>query len=148
MSDGSWRQDFNPLYSSHNVHDFTEGNSWQYSWFVPHAPEDLISLMGGREAFISRLDSLFNTTAQVEGENASPDISGLIGQYAQGNEPSHHVAYLYNIAGARRRRRRLFIAFARHFTPTNLMDCVATKTAARCRLGMCSALWGFTAQPC
>jgi predicted alpha-1,2-mannosidase len=100
MSDGSWRQDFNPLYSSHNVHDFTEGNSWQYSWFVPHAPEDLISLMGGREAFISRLDSLFNTTAQVEGENASPDISGLIGQYAQGNEPSHHVAYLYNIAGA------------------------------------------------
>ncbi|MFO7616610.1 MAG: GH92 family glycosyl hydrolase [Bacteroidales bacterium] len=100
MSDGSWRQDFNPLYSSHEVHDFTEGNSWQYSWFVPHDPEDLISLMGGREHFIERLDSLFNTSAKVEGEFASPDISGLIGQYAQGNEPSHHVAYLYNIAGA------------------------------------------------
>jgi predicted alpha-1,2-mannosidase len=107
MSDGTWRKNFNPLYSSHDVHDFTEGNSWQYSWFVPHEPEDLISLMGGREAFISRLDSLFNTTARVEGENASPDISGLIGQYAQGNEPSHHVAYLYNIAGAPEKTREI-----------------------------------------
>jgi predicted alpha-1,2-mannosidase len=100
MADGSWRQNFNPLYSSHDVHDFTEGNSWQYTWFVPQDPDDLISLMGGRDRFIARLDSLFNTTAKVEGENASPDISGMVGQYAQGNEPSHHVAYLYNLAGA------------------------------------------------
>ena len=100
MSDGSWRQNFNPLYSSHDVHDFTEGNSWQYTWFVPQDPDDLISLMGGRNRFIVRLDSLFNNTAKVEGENASPDISGMVGQYAQGNEPSHHVAYLYNLAGA------------------------------------------------
>jgi predicted alpha-1,2-mannosidase len=100
MADGSWRQNFNPLYSSHEIHDFTEGNSWQYTWFVPQDPEDLMALMGGKEIFIARLDSLFNTTAKVEGDNASPDISGLIGQYAQGNEPSHHVAYLYNIAGA------------------------------------------------
>ena len=99
MSDGSWRQDFNPLYSSHNVHDFTEGNSWQYSWFVPQDPDDLISLMGGKAKFISRLDSLFNTSEKVQGADASPDISGMVGQYAQGNEPSHHVAYLYNIAG-------------------------------------------------
>ncbi len=100
MSDGSWRQNFNPLYSSHDVHDFTEGNSWQYTWFVPQDPDDLISLMGGRDRFVARLDSLFNTTAKVEGANASPDISGMVGQYAQGNEPSHHVAYLYNLAGA------------------------------------------------
>ncbi|MDD4645160.1 MAG: GH92 family glycosyl hydrolase [Bacteroidales bacterium] len=99
MSDGSWRQDFNPLYSSHEIHDFTEGNSWQYTWFVPQDPQDLISLMGGKEKFLSRLDSLFNTTEKVQGANASPDISGMVGQYAQGNEPSHHVAYLYNIAG-------------------------------------------------
>jgi len=99
MADGSWRQNFNPLYSSHEIHDFTEGNSWQYTWFVPQDPQDLMNLMGGKDVFVSRLDSLFNTTAKVEGENASPDISGLIGQYAQGNEPSHHVAYLYNLAG-------------------------------------------------
>jgi predicted alpha-1,2-mannosidase len=99
MSDGSWRQDFNPLYSSHNVHDFTEGNSWQYSWFVPQDPEGLIDLMGGKALFVRRLDSLFNTSEKVEGAEASPDISGMVGQYAQGNEPSHHVAYLYNIAG-------------------------------------------------
>jgi predicted alpha-1,2-mannosidase len=99
MSDGTWRQDFNPLYSSHEVHDFTEGNSWQYSWFVPQDPEDLISLMGGKEKFVRRLDSLFNTSEKVQGAEASPDISGMVGQYAQGNEPSHHVAYLYNLAG-------------------------------------------------
>jgi predicted alpha-1,2-mannosidase len=99
MSDGTWRQNFNPLYSSHDVHDFTEGNSWQYTWFVPQNPDDLIRLMGGRERFVMRLDSLFNTTEKVVGENASMDISGMVGQYAQGNEPSHHVAYLYNIAG-------------------------------------------------
>jgi predicted alpha-1,2-mannosidase len=99
MSDGTWRQGFNPLYSSHEVHDFTEGNSWQYTWFVPQDPDDLIRLMGGKDKFVVRLDSLFNTTAKVEGENASPDISGMVGQYAQGNEPSHHVAYLYNTAG-------------------------------------------------
>ena len=99
MSDGSWRQNFNPLYSSHNVHDFTEGNSWQYSWFVPQDPESLIGLMGGKALFVRRLDSLFNTSEKVQGAEASPDISGMVGQYAQGNEPSHHVAYLYNIAG-------------------------------------------------
>jgi predicted alpha-1,2-mannosidase len=99
MADGSWRQDFNPLYSSHSVHDFTEGNSWQYSWFVPQDPQDLITLMGGRDNFIRRLDSLFNTSEKVQGAEASPDISGMVGQYAQGNEPSHHVAYLYNMAG-------------------------------------------------
>ncbi len=100
MSDGSWRPDFDPLYSHHTRSDFTEGNAWQYTWLVPHDVEGLISLFGGREYFLQRLDSLFNVTEKVRGENASPDISGLIGQYAHGNEPSHHIAYLFSMAGA------------------------------------------------
>jgi predicted alpha-1,2-mannosidase len=100
MSDGSWRKDFDPLYSHHTNSDFTEGNGWQYTWLVPHDVEGLISLFGGRELFLQRLDSLFRVTQAVKGENASIDISGLIGQYAHGNEPSHHIAYLFSMAGA------------------------------------------------
>jgi predicted alpha-1,2-mannosidase len=100
MSDGAWRPDFDPLYSHHTRSDFTEGNAWQYTWLVPHDVGGLISLFGGRELFLQRLDSLFNVTEDVKGENASPDISGLIGQYAHGNEPSHHIAYLFTMAGA------------------------------------------------
>jgi predicted alpha-1,2-mannosidase len=100
MSDGSWRPDFDPLFSHHTRSDFTEGNAWQYTWLVPHDVEGLISLFGGRERFLQRLDSLFKVTEKVRGEYASPDISGLIGQYAHGNEPSHHIAYLFSMAGA------------------------------------------------
>jgi len=100
MSDGSWRPDYDPLYSHHTRSDFTEGNGWQYTWLVPHDPEGLISLFGSRKFFIQRLDSLFRVSEDVKGENASPDISGLIGQYAQGNEPSHHISYLFSMAGA------------------------------------------------
>lgn len=100
MKDGTWRPGFDPLYSHHTRSDFTEGNAWQYTWLVPHDVEGLISLFGGGEAFVQRLDSLFTITENVRGENASPDISGLIGQYAHGNEPSHHVAYLFSMAGA------------------------------------------------
>jgi predicted alpha-1,2-mannosidase len=99
MADGSWRTPFNPLYSSHESFDYTEGNAWQYTWLVPHDVEGLIRLMGGRKAFVEKLDSLFTLNKAVEGENASPDISGLIGQYAHGNEPSHHIAYMYDYAG-------------------------------------------------
>jgi predicted alpha-1,2-mannosidase len=100
MSDGSWRPDFDPLYSHHTNSDFTEGNGWQYTWLVPHDVEGLISLFGGRDQFVKRLDSLFSITEAVKGENASMDISGLIGQYAHGNEPSHHISYLFSMAGA------------------------------------------------
>jgi len=100
MSDGSWRPDYDPLYSHHTRSDFTEGNGWQYTWLVPHDVEGLISLFGGRELFLQRLDSLFKVVEEVKGENASPDISGLIGQYAHGNEPSHHIAYMFSMAGA------------------------------------------------
>lgn len=100
MSDGSWRPDFDPLYSHHTRSDFTEGNGWQYTWLAPHDVDGLVSLFGSREMFLQRLDSLFRVTEEVKGENASPDISGLIGQYAHGNEPSHHIAYLFSMAGA------------------------------------------------
>jgi predicted alpha-1,2-mannosidase len=103
MSDGTWREPFEPLYSNHREDDYTEGNAWQYTWLVPHEVEGLIDLFGSRELFLTRLDSLFRIDESVKGEHASPDISGLIGQYAHGNEPSHHIAYLFSMAGDRRK---------------------------------------------
>ena len=97
-SDGNWRKDFNPFRSEHRSDDYCEGNAWQYVWLVPHDVEGLIDLMGGREAFTQKLDSLFVLNESM-GEKASSDISGLIGQYAHGNEPGHHIVYLYTKAG-------------------------------------------------
>jgi predicted alpha-1,2-mannosidase len=77
---------------------FTEGNSWVYSFFVPHDIRRLIELQGGKNKFTKKLDELFTTTEKLSGRE-QPDITGLIGQYAHGNEPSHHIAYLYNYAG-------------------------------------------------
>lgn len=102
LQDGSFREPFNPFESIHEGFawtDFTEGNSWQYTFLVPHDVRGLADLMGGDEAFEAKLDSLFFATGDL-GEFASPDISGLIGQYAQGNEPSHHAAYMFNYVGA------------------------------------------------
>lgn len=100
-ADGDWVTPFDPIRSSHAVNtDYTEGNAWQHSWFVPHDARGLIELMGGDAAFIAKLDSLFSLDTALTGENVSPDISGMIGQYAHGNEPSHHIAYLYAYAGA------------------------------------------------
>lgn len=97
---GEWVVPFDPFRSNHRVNtDYTEGNAWQHSWFVPHQIDRLIDKMGGDEAFITKLDSLFTVSSELTGENTSPDISGLIGQYAHGNEPSHHIAYMYNYAG-------------------------------------------------
>jgi predicted alpha-1,2-mannosidase len=98
--EGDWVEPFDPKRSVHRVNtDYTEGNAWQHSWFVPHQVDKLIELMGGDDAFTQRLDSLFNQDSNITGDNTSPDISGLIGQYAHGNEPSHHIGYLYNYAG-------------------------------------------------
>jgi predicted alpha-1,2-mannosidase len=94
-----WKTPFNPRFSNHRSDDYVEGNAWQWSWFVPHDVEGLIALHGGKEQFLAKLDSLFTTSSAVDGGNSSADISGLIGQYAHGNEPSHHIAYLYNYAG-------------------------------------------------
>lgn len=100
LSSGEWRSPFDPLSVNHRMDDYTEGNAWQYSWYVPHDIAGLIRMMGGKERFIQRLDSLFEQKTSLQGENTSPDITGLIGQYAHGNEPSHHIAYLYNYVGA------------------------------------------------
>ena len=100
MADGNWRTPFDPRRSNHRVNtDYTEGNAWQHSWFVPHDVQGLIDLHGGTSLFLQKLDSLFSISSEITGEHASVDISGLIGQYAHGNEPSHHIAYLYNYAG-------------------------------------------------
>lgn len=95
-SKGKWRTPFNPRSSTHRSDDYCEGTAWQWTWFVPHDVPGLVGLMGGEEAFVGKLDSLFTVSSELEGETVSADISGLIGQYAQGNEPSHHIIHLYN----------------------------------------------------
>lgn len=97
-SAGEFREPFNPFHSIHREDDYCEGNAWQYTWLVPHDVEGLIGCFGSRERFLNKLDSLFILTGDA-GEMASPDISGLIGQYAHGNEPGHHTCYLYTLAG-------------------------------------------------
>ena len=101
LSDGSWLTPFNPFGLAHAESvggDYTEGNAWQYTWHVMQDVEGLIGLYGGRETFLSQLDSLFIYDASLMGDGLS-DVTGLIGLYAHGNEPSHHVAYLYALAG-------------------------------------------------
>lgn len=97
--DGSWVTPFNPKYSSHESSPYVEGNAWQWTWFVPHDAKGLMELYGGKENFTQKMDTLFTTSSEIEGEDASGDITGLIGQYAHGNEPSHHIAYFYTLAG-------------------------------------------------
>jgi predicted alpha-1,2-mannosidase len=98
LENGKFREPFSPFKSIHEWGDYTEGNAWQYTWLVPQDVEGLIKLFGGDAQFISKLDSLFFVNGDM-GKEASSDISGLIGQYAHGNEPSHHVTYLYAFAG-------------------------------------------------
>ena len=97
-SESKWRTPFNPFESAHREDDYTEGNAWQYTWLVPHDVDGLIDLFGSRDSFHTKLDSLFIAEGEM-GKEASPDISGLIGQYAHGNEPSHHTLYLYTMTG-------------------------------------------------
>lgn len=96
---GKWHEPFNPRSSNHREDDYCEGTAWQWTWFVPQDVDGLINLMGGKERFAEKLDSLFSADSALEGELVSADISGLIGQYAHGNEPSHHIIHLYNYAG-------------------------------------------------
>lgn len=104
-SKGEFRsiEGFNP---GHQTVDYTEGNPWQYSWLVPHDVEGLAELYGGKKAFLARLDSLFTADSDL-GKDANPDISGLIGQYAHGNEPSHHITYFYTMMGEPRKTAKL-----------------------------------------
>lgn len=96
---GEFREPFNPIASTHRDDDYCEGNAWQYTFLVPHDLDGLVECFGGEEPFIQKLDSLFIVDSTLEGENISPDISGLIGQYAHGNEPGHHTLYLYTMMG-------------------------------------------------
>ena len=98
LDNGSFREPLDPFKSIHEWGDYTEGNAWQYTWLVPQDVEGLVSQFGGEKPFVQKLDSLFIVQGDL-GENASPDISGLIGQYAHGDEPSHHIAYLYAYVG-------------------------------------------------
>ncbi|MGN6644865.1 MAG: GH92 family glycosyl hydrolase [Verrucomicrobiota bacterium] len=97
-ADGNWVEPFNPTDSSHKGGEYVEGNAWQWTWFVPQDVPGLMGLFGGREPFAARLNELFTTSSALTGEQISGDITGLIGQYAHGNEPSHHIAYLFNWA--------------------------------------------------
>jgi len=97
-TDGKFQEPFNPIQSIHRQNNYTEGNAWQYTWLVPHDVPGLIQLFGSDAAFTQKLDSLFVVQGSL-GESASPDISGLIGMYAHGNEPSHATLYLYPYAG-------------------------------------------------
>ncbi|MDP2890201.1 MAG: GH92 family glycosyl hydrolase [Bacteroidota bacterium] len=99
LSTGEWTTPFDPAYSKHEGSDYTEGNAWQYLWLVPQNVEGLIELLGGKEPFADKLDQLFKVEEGVKGEEASNDISGLIGAYAHGNEPGHHTTFLFNYAG-------------------------------------------------
>ncbi|MET4107472.1 GH92 family glycosyl hydrolase [Hymenobacter sp. UYP22] len=98
VSQTEWRTPFDPFQSVHMKSDFTEGNAWQYTWLVPQDVEGLITLLGGEQRFTQKLDSLFLVKGSM-GAEASPDISGLMGMYAHGNEPGHHITYLYNYLG-------------------------------------------------
>ena len=101
-SEGQWREPFEPYRYSHANHlggDYTEGNAWHYLWHVLHDPDDLIELLGGEDRFVSKLDTLFAVSVPKEVTGEASDVTGLIGQYSHGNEPCHHVIYLYTLAG-------------------------------------------------
>ena len=97
-SKGGWRTPFNPFYAEHRANDYCEGNAWQYTWLAPHDLRGLMDCFGGKDEMLEHLDSLFTAPSEL-GPDASPDISGLIGQYVHGNEPSHHIVYFYTMAG-------------------------------------------------
>ena len=106
LADGSWRTPFNPSSIAHaesNGGDYTEGNAWQYTWQVQHDIPGLIKLFGGEKPFLKKLDEFFS----LKLKSTLADVTGLIGQYAHGNEPSHHVAYLYTLAGRPSRTQEL-----------------------------------------
>ena len=99
LSNGQFRAPFDPVSIKYGS-DYTEGNAWQYSWFMPQDEGGMIRLLGGDAKTVAKLDSMFNYDNSKLDYSGSEDIAGLIGQYIHGNEPSHHVAYLYSYAGA------------------------------------------------
>ena len=107
LSDGSWITPFDPA-SVQRPSNYVEGNAWQWAWFVPQDVVGVMELVGGQKSFEAHLDTLFTTSSELTGDpNAAADVTGMIGQYAHGNEPSHHIPYLYNYAGAPRKTQAL-----------------------------------------
>lgn len=117
--DGSWVTPFNAKYSSHDKSDYVEGNAWQWTWFVPHDIDGFKELYGSDSSFVQKLDTLFSTSSEILGDDASGDITGLIGQYAHGNEPSHHIAYLYTYAGEAWKTQELIDQILKDFYAAN-----------------------------
>lgn len=114
LASGEFRTPFNPFHSTHRADDYTEGNAWQYTWLVPQDVTGLMGLFGTKERFIAHLDSLFVVQGDM-GKDASPDISGLIGMYAHGNEPNHHIPYLFAYAGQQWRTAELIKKITKEF---------------------------------
>ena len=129
MADGKFRTPFNPRFSAHEKSDYTEGNAYQWSFYAPHDMEGFLKLMGGKAVLEQNLDTLFTTSSRIDGAEQSGDITGLIGQYAHGNEPSHHIAYLYNYTASPHKGQALLDTVLRHFykpTPDGIIgneDC-------------------------
>ena len=129
MGDGSFRTPFNPRFSAHEKSDYTEGNAYQWSFYAPHDMEGFLKLMGGKQVLETNLDTLFTTSSRIDGAEPSGDITGLIGQYAHGNEPSHHIAYLYNYTDSPHKGQAILDTVLRHFyqpTPEGIIgneDC-------------------------
>jgi predicted alpha-1,2-mannosidase len=99
-STGKFMEPFDPLLSEHGFDgEYVEGTAWQHSFFVPHNVQGLAALYGGKEKLVAKLDQLFTAPSELHGPNVSADVSGLIGQYAHGNEPSHHIIYMYTVLG-------------------------------------------------
>ncbi len=129
MGDGSFRTPFNPRFSAHGKSDYTEGNAYQWSFYAPHDMEGFLQLMDGKQVLEANLDTLFTTSSRIDGAEQSGDITGLIGQYAHGNEPSHHIAYLYNYTDSPHKGQAILDTVLRHFyqpTPEGIIgneDC-------------------------
>jgi len=117
-SRGAWRDPFDPLRICNAYAlggDFTEGNAWQYLWLVPHDPDGLVELLGGKERFFEKLERLFALPSHPEGQPRLVDVTGLVGQYAHGNEPSQHIAYLFAREGRPARTQELVREIVRRF---------------------------------
>mgnify|MGYP000963008555 CR=1 FL=1 len=119
MADGKFRTPFNPRFSAHEKSDYTEGNAYQWSFYAPHDMEGFLKLMGGKAVLEQNLDTLFTTSSRIDGAEQSGDITGLIGQYAHGNEPSHLIAYLYNYTDSPHKGQAILDTVLRHiYQPT------------------------------
>ena len=136
---GEWIEPFDPYqYGGNGGHPFTEGNAWQYFWYVPHNIQALMELTGGTKAFEQKLDTFF--TSNYKSEQMNHNASGFVGQYAHGNEPSHHVAYLYNFAGRRWKTQK----YGRHILNT-LYNNTSSGYAGNDDCGQMSAWYVFSA---